>query len=164
VENRVELVPIQPDNRSEVENLFSFYLYDMSRYTHWPVGPAGNFEFDKTLLDPYWRKKDHYPFFIEVDSELAGFSLIRNYPQDQSLCDMGQFFVLGKFKGRGIGKEAFRQSVVKFPGPWLTRVLPENSGARNFWLKVISEFTHGEFEVTRDSYHGTMMDFIRYRI
>ncbi|GAB3516324.1 hypothetical protein [Photobacterium alginatilyticum] len=45
----------------------------------------------------------HYPYFIYVDSELAGFALVRRYPSNPAIYDMGQFFVLRKFKGQGVG-------------------------------------------------------------
>ena len=60
------------------------------------------------------------------DGEIAGFSLLRRYPLDKSSFDIGQFFVLSKFKNKGVGRKAFELSVSGFPGKWVVRVLQEN--------------------------------------
>ncbi len=72
--------------------------------------------------------------------------------------------MLRKFKRKGIGYEAFKQSVSKFPGKWLTRVLPENKGAMNFWLKAISIATNENYQITSEYYNKKIMNFIRYQI
>lgn len=144
---KVELRKIEKSERTMVDNLFKLYLYDMSQYTGWEVDNTGFISFDSDkILDPYWKEDNHYPFFILVDNEIAGFSLIRKWPEENNIMDMGQFFILRKFNGKGIGKEAFKESVSMFPGKWLTRVLTNNTGALTFWKKVIGEITNNNFK------------------
>jgi len=137
----------------------------MSEYTGWNVGIDGKLDIDLSIIDSYWEEDGHYPYFVISNSEIAGFSLLRKYPEDKTYYDIGQFFILRKFKGKGIGCEAFRQSVSKFPGKWMTRVLPGNMGAKKFWLKVISDITQGDFIITSELYNShILMDFFKYQI
>lgn len=147
-----------------VQNLFQYYIYDMSEYTGWPPYENGTFEVDDSVtgLSDYWNKPNHYPYLILVDGEIAGFSLVRKYPENDEFFDMGQFFVLRKFKRKGVGEEAFKQSVAKHPGKWITRVLPNNDGAKKFWLKAINSVANTEITVKAELYKTTEMEFIRY--
>lgn len=163
---KVKLRKIDRSERVMVDNLFKLYLYDMSQYTGWEVDNTGFINFDSSqILDPYWNEDHHYPFFIMVDGEIAGFSLIRKWPDDTSITDMGQFFILRKFIGKGIGKIAFKESTSKFPGRWLTRVLTNNEGALKFWKKVIADITNNAFNEDVKIYNGkTPMHYLTYNI
>lgn len=161
----IELRRIKDNEKEIVYNLFNYYLYDMSEYTGWGIDSFGKIDFDISILDSYWKEDDHYPYFIICDSEIAGFSLLRKDPSDKSFYDIGQFFVLRKFKGKGVGRKAFELSVSKYPGKWLTRVLTENKGAMYFWLKVISQITSGNYSVRERLYKGNiLMNFIEYKV
>lgn len=130
----------------------------MSQYTGFI-----SFDSDK-ILDPYWTEDYHFPFFILVDNEIAGFSLIRKWPEE-NMMDMGQFFILRKFKGKGIGRKAFLESVTMFPGRWLTRVLTNNIGALKFWKKVIGEISNRNFNDEVKIYNGKIpMHYLTYSI
>lgn len=162
---KVELRRVNTDEKEIVYNLFNYYLYDMSEYTGWNLDSTGKIDFDTSILEIYWKEEDYYPYFILCDSEIAGFSFIRKDPFNESFYDIGQFFVLRKFKGKGIGRRAFELSVSKYPGKWLTRVLPNNKGAMSFWIKVISEITHGEYNVRKGLYKKSiLMNFIEYEV
>ena len=126
------------EQRHIVENLFRYYVYDLAEFGKWPCDDEGNYSFSSGLLDPHWCRDDHWPYLIYHDDELAGFCLIRRYPHDTQRYDIDQFFVLRKFKGMGVGKEAFRLAVTARPGRWQTRVMLENTAALKFWRSVIN--------------------------
>lgn len=75
---------------------------------------------------------------------------------------MGQFFILRKYKRKGIGVQAFQLTVSKHPGKWMTRVLPDNTGAREFWLKAIKAIASTEIAIETELYKSTEMEFIRF--
>lgn len=160
----ISLVPAE--HYQYVENLFQYYLYDMSEYMGWPPDKDGTYKIDKSLtnLAEYWSKPEHYPYLIMVDNEVAGFSLIRRYPGSTDTFDIGQFFVLRKFKGAGVGRSAFNMTVAMQPGKWVTRVLAGNQGAYTFWEKVISEVAVEEPTVKRELYRATDMHFFYYEV
>ncbi len=67
--------------------------------------------------------------------------------RDNSLdFNMAQFFILPKFKNKGIGRFVARQCFEKFEGLWEVMVIPENKGAYQFWKNSIDQFTKGKFE------------------
>ncbi len=150
---KVEL--IKAESPEIIMNLFQYYIYDMSEYTGFSPNPNGTYTVDESVvhLNDYWTKADHYPFYIKVDDQIAGFSLIRKYPNSKEYYDMGQFFILRKYKGRGVGRKAFECAIGNFPGKWITRVLPHNRGAYKFWNKVIREFSEST-PVLKNEYYG----------
>ncbi len=149
-----------------VNNLFQYYIYDMSEYTGWAPFTNGTFAVvdSVTMLSDYWHKAGHYPYLIMAGEEVAGFSLIRNYPQLVNTYDMGQFFVLRKFKRQGIGEAAFKLSVQAHPGKWLVRVLGDNLAAKSFWNRVISEVANGEIRFANEVYKQLEMQFIYFEV
>ncbi|WP_245688558.1 GNAT family N-acetyltransferase [Vibrio sonorensis] len=134
----VSLQPIGEHQRHILENLFPFYIYDMSEYMGWGPNGDGCYPYDNCNFDVYWQRDDHFPFFIYCNEQLAGFVLVRKYPNDRERYDIAQFFILRKFKRQGIGTEVLHQVLNRFRGKWQVRVLLENHGALNFWQKAIS--------------------------
>ncbi|WP_044619896.1 GNAT family N-acetyltransferase [Gynuella sunshinyii] len=161
---KIELTPA--GDLTVVENLFQYYLYDMSEFTGWSPDASGSYAIDTAVigLHDYWQKDGHYPYLILCNDELAGFSLLRRYPYDSDYHDIGQFFVLRKYKRQGVGTVAFRLSVGQFPGFWLTRVLPDNIGALRFWRKVISDISVQKPVENQEDYGDKKMMFIRYEV
>lgn len=157
---------IKADSSEIIKNLFQYYIYDMSEYTKFNSNIDGTFTVDESIvnLNVYWTAQDHYPYLVMVDDEIAGFSLIRKYPFDTDYFDVGQFFILRKFKNMGVGKKAFELSVRKHPGKWITRVLTNNTGAYKFWEKVISEISTESVEIKKEMYMEKEMIFFNYYI
>ncbi|EAR08089.1 GNAT family N-acetyltransferase [Reinekea blandensis] len=150
-----------------IRTLFQYYLYDMSEYTGWPPNEHGSYDPDESVLDlkDYWTQPDHEAFLILVDGEMAGFCLIRPYPFAPNLNEIGQFYVLRKFKRQGVGEAAFQKIVKNRPGDWLTRILPNNDGAKAFWFRVIEAHAdHHHYSVSTELYRDIEMLFVWYRI
>ncbi len=98
-------------------------------------------------FDFYWQSSTRFPYFIKVNSDVVGFVLINCHTLIQTESkNMGEFYVQKEFRKRGIGKEAARQIFNLFPGRWEVRQLKENSSARDFWIKVIREYTDNNFQ------------------
>lgn len=157
---------IRANNSRLIENLFQYYIYDMSEFIGLQPTPEGTYLYEEALSDvrEYWNLPEHYPYLIYADKILAGFCLVRKFPYEENRYDMGQFFVLKASKGRGIGKQAFRLAVEKHPGNWLVRMLPENTPAQQFWPKVIASVTAGEVVKSFERYRSTEMDFLRFQV
>ncbi|MCC2667021.1 MAG: putative family acetyltransferase, partial [Gammaproteobacteria bacterium] len=68
--------------------------------------------------------------------------------------NMAQFFILRKFKNKGIGSYIAQECFNKFPGIGEVMVIPGNEGAYRFWRAAIKKYTQGNFiEYTRDIAH-----------
>ncbi|WP_413113350.1 GNAT family N-acetyltransferase [Thaumasiovibrio sp. DFM-14] len=160
----VSLVKIEPKLRSVLENLFQYYVYDMSEFMGFTPNDDGLYAFDSFQLDAYWLRDDHFPYLIFVGSELAGFALVRRYPSNTSIYDIEQFFVLRKFKGKGVGKKALGLVLKSYPGKWQIRILSENIVALNFWKSAVSNVVGSEYSLSEDLDVDLMMNFIRFQV
>jgi predicted acetyltransferase len=144
----VILQKVKESEKNIVQNLAAFYTYDMSRYCGnlpgWETPNDGTFScFD---LSKYWTELNRYPYFIKVDNELAGFALIHKVGTAKDIdWTVGEFFVVAKFQGKGVGREVARKLFTQFPGKWEVMQIPENTAAIHFWEKVISEYTKGDY-------------------
>lgn len=132
-----------------VQNLARFYVYDMSRYCgfiseDWACPSNGLFEsFD---FKSYFEKANHEAFLVKVQSELAGFVLIKKIGHGAlSYYKIGEFFIIAKFQGHGIAEQVAHQIWHKYAGAWELSVIPENKKALNFWRKAVGNFSAGNF-------------------
>jgi predicted acetyltransferase len=132
-----------------IQNMARFYVYDLSRSCgfismEWACPDDGLYEsFD---FKHYFEDKDRWAFLIRVDNELAGFVLLHksgSIPEVEWV--IGEFFVLAKFQGKGIGQNIADQVFKTFPGVWEISIIPENTEALAFWRKTISSFTGGKY-------------------
>lgn len=161
---RVTLKPAAATDRGRADPLFQLYIAEMLHYTDREALPNLPLTDYLALLSLYWERDDHYPFLIFCDGELAGFSLVRRYPADRDVYDMGQFFVLDRFRRQGVGHQAARLTHTRLPGRWLTRVLPKNQRALSFWKNVIAAQTGGNYQLSRELDRDQEMNFIRYTV
>lgn len=134
-----------------IENLVAYYIYDMSEYMGWDPNAEGRYGGCDDLRD-YWDKPDHHPYVITVDGKISGFAMVRPFPDEKDRTEIGEFFVLRKYKGRGVGITSAVWLFDAHPGPWLIRVLEDNTGACKFWEKVIKAYTKGHFSQTTEQY------------
>lgn len=145
----IKLVRAHKEDKAIVQNLGRFYVYEMSRYCGflptWEVPSNGLFECID--LSSYCEQTDRHAFFIKVNDELAGFVLINKVGSTPDVdWNIGEFFIVSKFQGKGIGRIVAEQVFNQFPGVWETSQIPENTAAIEFWDKVVSGYSHGQFD------------------
>jgi predicted acetyltransferase len=135
-------------DQSAIQNMARFYVYDMSRYcgeeSGWEIPEDGLYEcFD---LSQYFQEKNRFPFLIRFEQELAGFVLVNKIGTSTDVdWNIGEFFVLAKFQGKGIGKTIAFEIFDLFRGTWEVAQMPKNSPAIQFWKKVVAEYSAGQF-------------------
>ena len=115
----------------------SLYLHDMSEFADFvKMSPDGRYKYQN--LNYYLEKKELSAFFIRVDSENAGFILSNKKPYvpDDREISIQEFFILRKFRGRGIGHRAAENFFKLFPGKYLVAQLTTNKPAIDFWHSV----------------------------
>ena len=128
---KVEVVPATIDDKPTILELLQFYLYDFSEIQGWDLGECGRFE--HRSFDPYWTDADRHPFLIRTDGRLAGLALV----QSGDPHDMAEFFVVRKYRRSGVGADAARTVFAMFPGEWQVRQIAANTGATEFWRRII---------------------------
>ena len=83
---------------------------------------------------------------IKADDEIAGFVLLNQATiYDSSEWNVGEFFILGKHQGKGVGKQVAEKIFQLHQGNWEVSVIPENRSALTFWENIIDHFTSGNF-------------------
>ena len=137
----IELIPVDVDEKEILRNLLEKYDYEFSQYDQRDVNALGLYGYD--YLDYYWTEEDRRAFFIKVDQKLAGFVMVNTYPEVVAETDytMAEFFVMHKYRGKGVGRYAAFQVFDMFPGKWQLKRHPKNLGSVHFWNKVIHEYT-----------------------
>lgn len=146
----VTLEPASLDQYPMIQNMLRFYVYDVSK-------ECGG-DLDKGLLlsdDSFFKSFNFKRYFeddtrrvylIKVCNNVAGFIMLNQVTTDEdSDWNMGEFFIFGKYQGKGIGKQAGEKIWQLHPGKWEVYVIPENGSALIFWENVISNYTGSNF-------------------
>lgn len=146
---KITLSKATQEDKNTIQNLGRFYVYEMSRYCGflpgWEVPSNGLFECID--LSSYCEKPDRQAFLVKVDEELAGFVLINKVGSTSDVnWNIGEFFIVSKFQGKGVGSHVAVLVFNQFPGVWETSQIPENKAAIEFWDRVVSRYSHGQFE------------------
>jgi predicted acetyltransferase len=137
----VELVAAALHQQAVVANLLELYIHDFSEFHHVEIGEDGKFGYPNLSL--YWSEPDRYPFLVRVDGKLAGFVLVKKstVSDRDAVWDMAEFFIVRRYRNRGIGTGAAHEVWKRFPGQWKVRVMQSNVLAHHFWERAISVFT-----------------------
>src|SRR3990172_12228184 len=141
---RIELIAATDADYPVVQQLSAYYIYDMSEFTGWHCPDTGRYGGGDEFFSG-WRAGKNYPFLIRVDGELAGFAGVK-YDAQQSEYAIQEFFVLRKFRRRGVGKAIAFMLFDRFRGQWKVQQLVVNTPAICFWQATINEYTNGKFE------------------
>jgi predicted acetyltransferase len=142
--SRVELVQAGPEYQRSLENLLELYIHDFSEFV--PVDVSEDARFGYPDLPLYWSESRRRPFLARIESKLAGFALVTRGPGlcgNSDVWDMAEFFVLRRYRHRGVGVELAEKIWYLCPGAWQIRVRSNNLPARSFWDSAIAKFTKG---------------------
>ena len=146
----VELTAVSIKDKEILNNLMEKYLYEFSQWDKNDINENGLYDYP--YLDCYFTEENRFPYFIKFNGKLAGFALISDYPEVEGektdLC-LSEFFIMHKFRRKGIGKEAVRLILDRHHGKWQLKRHPHNTASVCFWDSVIKEFTNGCFKLVR---------------
>lgn len=148
--NRVRLMDAAYEDKTVIRNLMQCYLHDMSAFGGFGPNQHGIFEY--RFLDLYWTAdgiaEGRAPFLIWIGDDLGGFALKHHW----SVVDgapvvntVAEFFVLGMWRRRGVGRAAATALFDRFPGRWEVRELRANLPAQRFWRSVIDGYAAGAY-------------------
>jgi predicted acetyltransferase len=143
----IEINFASKDERPILRNLMELYQHDFSEYDGSDTGPSGLYNYP--CLDYYWNEPERSPFLVRVDGQLAGFVLVARYNYLTGQKDswvLAEFFVMRKYRRQGVGKYVACHIFDRFHGEWQVAQIPENIPATAFWRKVITCYTHGNFQ------------------
>jgi predicted acetyltransferase len=159
----IDLVRATPSRRSLLRQLYELYCHDFSPMTKADLGDDGYWTGDD-FLDPW--TDDLHIYLIKTDRHWAGFAWIAfgGY-SDPSAIDhylMDAFFILRKYRRRGVGEWAAVWLFNHYPGTWEVGEIPENVEAQRFWRTIIGRYTEGHYReviVNNERWHGPVQVF-----
>jgi len=143
----VEIVVAGQEARDCLAALFELYAYDFSDIMALDVADTGRFAVPP--LDAYWADARCHAFLVRVDSKLAGFALVQDRSRlsgEEDVCDMAEFFVMRRFRRRGVGEHVAAWLFNRFRGRWEVRQKTQNVAGTAFWRHAIGAYTGGRFE------------------
>lgn len=135
-EMEVELSILQQKDRHILANLYPLYLHDLSEYLEMDVDGEG--KFDCSPVDLFWKEKNLYPLLIRANHQIAGFILVSGPPYVKPGCDycIQEFFILKKYRRKGIGMRAANKAFSLFQGKYCLLVISKNEPALHFWRNL----------------------------
>jgi predicted acetyltransferase len=111
----------------------------------------------------FWKGRGRRLFVLRVRGRLAGFALTRERAHFAGAAarEIGEFFVLRKYRRRGVGTQAARVLFRRFPGRWELAELTWNVAAQRFWRRVIRRVAVGGFTERRRR-HGDLLFIVQH--
>lgn len=138
----LELVRAGSQHQSVLENLLELYIHDFSELVLKDVGDDGRFGYKNLAL--FWSDSSRLALLARLDNKLVGFALVTKSSEpsgDGDVWDMTEFFILRRYRRRGIGTQIAEKVWLECPGRWQIRVMEKNTSARRFWEASIEKFT-----------------------
>jgi predicted acetyltransferase len=138
----LELIRAGTEHQSALGNLLELYMHDFSEVVPIDVGDDGRYGYKNLPLS--WSDNSRLPFLARLDGKIVGFALVTQSSElsgDGEAWDMAEFFVLRRYRHRGIGIQLAEKVWLHCPGRWQIRVMEKNVLARKFWESSIAKFT-----------------------
>jgi predicted acetyltransferase len=155
----VEIVRVPVEEQHVLENLTRYYVYEFSQFLPQQITVEVDGQFGKLhRLERYWTEPNLHPFFMYANGELAGFALVQSETEEVPN-NMDEFFVLRKFEGKGIGRNAAKQLFDRFPGKWTITQIRKNVPAQAFWRSVVAEYTNDQHSERYDEKRRSIQEF-----
>ncbi|WP_427914889.1 GNAT family N-acetyltransferase [Ramlibacter sp. MMS24-I3-19] len=136
-----------PDERPALSRMLELYQHDLSNIWDQDLDEGGEYGYD---LARYWSDPNCHPYVVRCDGRLAGFALVDSatkVPGGDFWMD--QFFILKKYRRRGIGQRTAHAVFDLHRGRWQVGQMAENSAAQVFWRAAITAYTGGAFREHR---------------
>ena len=156
----LEVLPATPEQEPILANLLELYAHDFSEFIDLRLGPDGRFGYP--WLPLYLSEETRYPFLVKVDGELAGLVFVvrgSRITRDPKIWDMAEFFIVRRYRRRGVGAAVARKVWERFPGLWEVRVVEGNEPAYAFWRAATRAFTNSAVQE-----HSTIIEGKRWSV
>jgi predicted acetyltransferase len=137
----IEVIPALIEQEPIFANLLELYAHDFSDF--YDLALAANGRFGYSDLPLYWSEPHRHPFLVWMDGKLIGFVLVKQGSEvsdETAIWDMAEFFVIRRYRRRGIGTQVAHNVWKRFPGSWEVHVMGANVPANHFWSRAISTF------------------------
>jgi predicted acetyltransferase len=151
---------------SILDNLLQLYMHDMSEW--FGIAPDNRGRFGFVAYDHFTTGE---PVYLAFDDESSasmlpiGFAMVsesslqHGAQKHVSEYDLEEFFLMRKYRHRGIGEQFTNHIWDTTKGNWLIRVYDGNKPAVPFWRRTIAGYTDKFTEDTIDKEGSTWLNF-----
>jgi predicted acetyltransferase len=144
----IDIIDPTPEQKQVLANLLELYQYDFTEFSDQDVDDDGRFGME--YLDRYFSgDPTRLPLLLRVDGNWAGLALLHRgafLVDDAEMMDVVEFFVMRKYRRKGVGSEFARRIFARFPGRWEVRIAYNNAPAQAFWRRLVGDVTGGGYE------------------
>lgn len=150
-----------PEDQLALNRMLELYQHDLSDIWDQDMDCHGAYGYQ---TDSYFcGKTDKKAFVFLVDTKYAGVALVNTQCRlRENEWWMSQFFVVKKYRGRGVGELAARHIFDHIHGKWEVGQLKGNDQGLKFWTKTISRYTNDAYTARNHSdedFTGTLQWF-----
>lgn len=146
--------------RTPIFKMLELYQYELSDIWDQDLNEHGDYGYE---LDRFWNDKKCIPFVALVEGRYAGFALVDSHVKiGPSGHWMDQFFILKKYRKRGIGRALAFDVFSQIAGKWEVGQMAENVAAQAFWRRIIDQYSNGKYEehrLTEGWWQGIVQSF-----
>lgn len=145
---KITLHLMKVEEKSLLIQLMELYHYEFSVYSNDDINEYGYYGYEH--IDDYWNEEGRFPYLIRVDGKIAGFALICphcDYRKEENAQCIGEFFVMLKYRRKGVGLKAATQLFDRHRGLWEVCYWKNNLPAGCFWKKVIEKYTNNHYGI-----------------
>jgi predicted acetyltransferase len=123
--------------------MLEWYQHDLSDIWDQDLDLHGEYGY---ALDRYWQDPNCHPYVFVVDGHYAGLGLVdKQVKVPGGDFWMDQFFVLKKYRRKGVAAQAAGAVFELHRGAWQVGQMPSNHAAQAFWRKAIAGYTYGKY-------------------
>jgi len=147
---KVTLEQVSIEKWHLLDNLIQLYAYDFSEFTNSEISGCGKYNLSG-LPRYHWTGTNPDPFLVKVNKNTASFIMLKYIVYEKvKRLSLAEFFILRKYRKKGIGNRSAQIVLDKFSGEWYLDILSSNKPAITFWKKVIKEYTQDNYVQTND--------------
>jgi predicted acetyltransferase len=159
----IEVRATSADDRIAITNLATYFRYELLPFAEdgglkmnrfgIVAGDDAPTHAESTAGEAIWWSKPGIllPMLVTVNDEPAGFVDVARPPHASPSVDyrIEDFFIVNKWRRTGVGREALRIVVERYPGKWEVGWLPKNEPAARFWRAVTTKWNAKDWPVAQ---------------
>ncbi|GLX68052.1 GNAT family N-acetyltransferase [Paenibacillus glycanilyticus] len=164
----IELILVPYEEKTVLYHLMQLYRYDSSEFDGHVLNHHGLYLYK--FFDHQWTDEYRRPYLVKADGEIAGFVLVKlDVPKEYMQLStaektnvISEFFIMRKYRRKGIGKHVARELFETFSGHWEVRQTATNLPAYTFWKQVISEVQNNRYQedfMKNETWNGPVFAF-----